>query len=887
MMNNIMRSEANCLATKLIPIHPIPKGQKFTTQNDWPNAPVFTPEQVNLMVSEWEVNQYGLGIRTGFPLLGGGFLGIIDVDPHAGELTSEARVELHQSLISLGLSPTTPNVITGRCDDSCHYYIRFSDFESVSKAALKLTESNYKNTNGKPLWVIELLGKGKQVVSPPTIHPETGLPYRRISHNIMDAPLELLKKLAEQKPHTQVSLAKDTTSVTNVITNNQISAVIKEALLFIDSNCDYLLWRNILWAIHDHQISNGKEIAKEWSKRSQEKFDENVFECTWQSFDPKGGIHAATLYHHAQSQGWKGEALHLAVSKKTTIPTDDQRPCFRVFDDTIEYEGQKLTPGVWFFDIKYGDSVILNHTRICSPIHIESVTCDLQEKNFGRLLRFKNTLDQWHKWAMPMELLSSNGDELRATLLSLGVEIVPKSKGLLVNYLQQGTPQHRIRCALQVGWSGNIFVLPDTTISKTSGVDVIFQSGERPQEEYTIGGSLEGWQENVSTLAQGNPLLILGLCTAFAGPLLAKCHAESGGLHFYGDSSTGKTTIVEASCSIWGGKNYKRSWRATSNGMEGAAMMFNDTLLALDEISECAPQEVGNIIYALGNGVGKQRASRTGSARPITRWCCSVISSGELTTVATIEQSNTRVKAGQTVRLIDIPAQRSYGAWDNLHGFETGSQLSDHIKTQSTLHYGHAGRAFLEALIKDKRNFNLELNKFVALPEFSGNSNEGQIKRVARRFALLGLAGELATIYGITKWPNGEALEAAVTAFNIWKSLRGDTSTEHQQTINQLTSFIERHGDSRFAPKCGTPSIIIRDRAGWWEDDPISGERVYLFTTSGLREALTGQDFQRALKNLRDANILKLTGASNKAISKKIGKQTHRVYPICIQNLDD
>ncbi|WP_140919643.1 DUF927 domain-containing protein [Limnobaculum xujianqingii] len=887
MNNNIMHHEANALAELMIPTHSIPKGQKFTAQNGWPNAPVLTPEEVSIAVPEWEVRGCGLGIRTGFPLLGGGFLGIIDVDPHVGELTSEARVELHQTLISLGLPPTTPNVITGRCDDSCHYYVRFSDIESVSKAALKLSESKHKNTDGKPYWIIELLGKGKQVVSPPTIHPETGLPYRRISHNIMDAPVELLKRLTEQQVHTQGAQAKHTDPVTDSLANDQVLALVKEALSFINPNCDYPLWRDILWAIRDHQIHTAKEIAKEWSEQAQEKFDSNVFELTWESFNPNGGIHAATLYHHAQSQGWKGETYHLTALKNATVPTDDQRPCFRVFDNNIEYEGQNLSAGVWFFDIKPGDPPITNHIYICSPIHIEAVTCDLEERNFGRLLRFKNTLDIWHTWAMPMDLLAGSGDELRAILLSMGVGIAPKQKNLLMHYLQQGAPKRRMRCALQIGWTGNVFVLPDSTISDTTSTEVIFQSGQRPQEEYTVGGTLEGWQENVAALAQGNPLLVLGLCAAFAGPLLEKCHAESGGIHFYGDSSTGKTTLVEAACSVWGGKNYKRSWRATSNGMEGAAMMFNDTLLALDEISECAPQEVGNIIYSLGNGVGKQRASRTGLARATARWRCSVISSGELTTVATIEQSNTRVKAGQAVRLIDIPVQRTYGAWDNLHGFKTGNQFSDHLKAQSALHHGHAGRAFLESLIQDKRNFSHDLNTLVAFPDFSSNSPEGQIKRVARRFALLALAGELATTYGITKWKTGEALRAAITVFNNWKSLRGDTSTEYQQTINQLTSFIERHGDSRFASKIETSSITIRDRAGWWEDEPVSGERVYLFTASGLREALTGLDFQRALKNLRDAKILKLTDTSNKAVSKRIGKQTHRVYPICLQHQDD
>ena len=50
------------------------------------------------------------------------------------------------------------------------------------------------------------------------------------------------------------------------------------------------------------------------------------------------------------------------------------------------------------------------------------------------------------------------------------------------------------------------------------------------------------------------------------------------------------------------GKQVK-TWRATGNGLEGAAAMANDNLLVLDEIGELSdPKELGNVIYFLGNG---------------------------------------------------------------------------------------------------------------------------------------------------------------------------------------------------------------------------------------------------------------------------------------------
>jgi len=300
-----------------------------------------------------------------------------------------------------------------------------------------------------------------------------------------------------------------------------------------------------------------------------------------------------------------GDVTGVTDEEEPAIPNAEHRPHFKVFDDwTPVPDGRKLKPGVWFFGIKAGKGdapPTLTQQWICSPVHVEAVTFDAQDNNFGRLLRFRNTLKRWRDWAMPMELLRAGGDELRGELLAMGVEIDPQAKTLLAQYLQAKPPKRRVNCALQVGWCGDSFVLPDIVIGANAS-NVIFQSGERGHDEHTRAGTLAEWQAEIAARAIGNPMLTLALSASFAGPMLERCNGESGGIHFVGDSSTGKTTAIEAACSTWGGARYRRSWRATANGMEGAAAQFNDCLLALDEISECDPKEVGAIVYALGTG---------------------------------------------------------------------------------------------------------------------------------------------------------------------------------------------------------------------------------------------------------------------------------------------
>ncbi len=563
------------------------------------------------------------------------------------------------------------------------------------------------------------------------------------------------------------------------------------------------------------------------------------------------------------------------------IPALDDRPRFVVLDAAHDEGGRRYRAGVWSFAVKHGkadDPPTPIEQWVCSPLHLDAVTRDGQENNYGRLLRFRTTGGRWREWAMPMELLAGRGDELRGELLAMGVLIDPDGHRLLARYLQALTPKRRVQCALQVGWCGASYVLPDEVIGPSAAA-VIFQSGERGHDEHTRAGTLEGWRSEIAARAVGNPLLLLALSAAFAGPLLGKCNAEGGGIHFVGDSSTGKSTGLEAACSVWGGANFRRSWRATANGIEGAAALFNDCLLALDEISECDPREVGAIVYSLGNGRGKQRASRSGNARSVTRWRCVILSSGERTIATAMAEGGRSIKAGQAVRLLDVPAARRFGAWDDLHGFANGPALSDAIKRAAMTNHGHAGRAFLHRLTHDGSDFAAALERVKSLSAFDADGKEGQDKRAAGRFALIALAGELATDYGLTGWPAGAAIEAAGEAFRAWQSLRGRGNDERRQIPERVADFIERHGDSRFSDADLPDEAMRINRAGWWRDGP--GGRVYLFTTAGMREALQGFDFKRALGTLQEVGVLPASNGERSKPERVAGRPgTVRLYTI-------
>lgn len=521
-------------------------------------------------------------------------------------------------------------------------------------------------------------------------------------------------------------------------------------------------------------------------------------------------------------------------------------PCFIVRDDWFDLGG-KRKPGVYHcFEVELKEDTKQIAQFICSPLYVEAVTNTDDGVFFGRLLRFRDTRGKWKTWAMPMRMLSGGCDELRGELLDAGVVIDSKNRVKLPDYLLFRDPKDVVIAATRTGWtkSGRAFVLHDKIIGDEK---VHFQSESLSSVGAAkTGGNYQQWQK-LAGLCVGNPVLIVSVCVSLAGALLAKVDRDSGGVHWVGDSSTGKTTALVAGRSVWGGEDFQRSWRTTSNGLEGVAALLSDTCLCLDEISEADPREVGAMVYSLGNGTGKSRANRIGSARQVHRWRLSIISTGERSIAAAMAEAGKQAKAGHLVRLLNIPATCQYGVFDNLHDFVDGREMADHIRGECAKHYGHAGVKFIEYIIKQG---DADFGALLAQMETQFTRTDTQAARAASRFALYALAGELAIEAGILLWPEGSALEACQIMFEKWQIMRGvgGGATEHKQILQNVSDYIIKYGDSKFSDKNNPDDAPRIDRAGWYLNKP--GGRVYLFSSAALRESGGNYDFNRVLDAL-------------------------------------
>ena len=465
--------------------------------------------------------------------------------------------------------------------------------------------------------------------------------------------------------------------------------------------------------------------------------------------------------------------------------------------------------GVWFcgrdFEGKPKPPMLL-----CSRLDVSAGTRDFEGNGFGYLLEFKDPLHHAKQWPMPARMLSGDGNEYRAALLNLGLRIQTGSaaKARLTEYIQSRKPQAWARCTDRTGWhtaesGAKVYVLPKQTIGSAEGERVIYQSDSAMENTFRTAGTLDLWRSKVAALCVGNSRLAFSVSCAFAGVLLRWVGGESGGFHFRGDSSSGKTTALRVAASVFGGQSYMQRWRATDNAIESIAAQHCDALLVLDELAQIDPKQAGEVAYMLGNGQSKARAARTALPKPRLSWTLLFLSAGEIGLAQHMAEGGKRARAGQELRMCDIPADAGagLGAFETLHGIESGAAFSDVATRAAARYYGSAGVAFIEHVIATQDGIGNRTKQ--AIDAIAGTwiptGSSGQVHRVGRRFALVAAAGELATTAGLTGWPEGEATRAAKACFDAWLSARGGNGNAEEYTmLAQVRSFIQLHGAGRF-----------------------------------------------------------------------------------------
>ncbi|HFF9490165.1 DUF927 domain-containing protein [Serratia marcescens] len=533
-------------------------------------------------------------------------------------------------------------------------------------------------------------------------------------------------------------------------------------------------------------------------------------------------------------------------------------------------QGFRLTQEYLWFDKQVqksdGDTEIRN-IKISNPLRVTAITCDADGGNFGRLLEWEDTYGQPRKWAMPMEMLSGSGEELRRILLVNGLSYISttgEARARLMEYISLCKPERKVTCVNKTGWHGDVYVLQDEVIGDGAEA-VILQTASVQGKDFRVAGTLDDWQEQIGRYCVGNSRVAFAVSLAFAAPLLRLVGMDGGGYHLKGESTDGKTTTMKAATSVCGGPDYWHTWRSTGNALEGTASRRNDAAMMLDEIREVDGREAGNIAYMLANGQGKGRAGTDGELRARKQWRLLFFSTGELSLTEHAARAGERTFAGMEVRMLQIPSDSGkYGVFETLHGFDSGKALAEHFEVATATVYGTPFRAWLKALTADLNGMTANAKALMKeytqllMPDNAGN----QVGRAINRFALVAMAGELATRLGITGWPEGEALRATQTCMRAWLADRGHSANQEDiAALEQVRTFFTAGQFSRFADwhnEMNRPGNMV----GWRKVEKgnharqVEAVTTFYVMPSGWKEICKGYDARKVARLCAEAGFL-------------------------------
>lgn len=597
--------------------------------------------------------------------------------------------------------------------------------------------------------------------------------------------------------------------------------------------------------------NTGKSAAEKTAKavsgwvalpQSEEKAD-------WNDFHQQHGLEAAAAAFNDSMYQPEGEKVVVKLKsidggkkeQKSALQGDELKPRVESRNDGLYW----ITPKV----DKDSGEIINNEAWLCSPLEVVGSGSDGAERYL--VLRWRSP--RGHEDITRAIPCADVGErEGWRSLKAGGVNVTTKNtfRAILADWLQQcGSGQEWI-ITHTTGWHNGAYIMPDGEVIGDNGRSAA-SSG------YAVSGTAEGWRDSVAYLAGGNPSMMLGVAAALSAPLIGLVGADGFGVHLFEQSSAGKTTTANIASSLWGEPDALRlTWYGTALGIANEAEAHNDSLLPLDEVGQgSSAKDVATSAYTLFNGAGKLQGAKEGGNRELKRWRTVAISTGEMDIETFLSAGGLKVKAGQLVRLLNIPMEKSTA----FHGLQNGKAHADALKQAWIENHGAAGREWVKWLAAHQKEAKQAVHDAQTrwrglIPADYGE----QVHRVAERFAILEAA--LVTGASITGWDEQASRDAIQHSFNAWVKEFGTGNKEHQQIIEQCEAFLNAYGLSRFAPLPYDPaSLPISNLAGYrkrksnHDDAPMV---FYTFPATFEKEIAQGFNARQFARALAAAGLL-------------------------------
>jgi hypothetical protein len=462
------------------------------------------------------------------------------------------------------------------------------------------------------------------------------------------------------------------------------------------------------------------------------------------------------------------------------------------------------------------------------------------------------------------ELARMGAQDFRQRLYQAGLRTEADGDAIAVALLKAADPAEEITVVSRPGWhhlevpADPIFVTPGgEVIGSPPGGGIELSVERRLQPSLSTRGSIEGWRQAIEAASNVENCLhwVLGIVAGFAGPVLALAGLETTGLNLSGLSSSGKTLAQKLGASAWsspglGTGGLLRSMRVTENAIEAYCQEASGTVLALDELAHAEGKTIGRLIYSLASGVGKGRMRADATLRASYRWTTFALLSAERSVEDAVRRAGAQWQAGMAVRVPDVDVTGVNRAVDRATLDAIGGIEA---------HYGHAGPAFVRALVGDGLHRQADALRQRALrtaQTIAGEGADSARVRAATAFGVLLVAGEIAKGYAILP-PSLDVTGAVKWA---WKQFAGSSDAvalkPEDQAVASLRLWLAQRWDSSVRRVDATSGP--KETLAWYDDDT-----VYV-PTALIAEACGG-----ALKEQEIGRILDETGLLSRRGSDK------------------
>ena len=399
-----------------------------------------------------------------------------------------------------------------------------------------------------------------------------------------------------------------------------------------------------------------------------------------------------------------------------------------------------------------------------------------------------------------------------------------------------------------------------------------------------VPSALKLWQDDIAHYALQNARGAIALGCAFAAPLMKHLSHEAGfGVHFFGESSSGKTILSKIANTVFARPNdiLLRTWNTTRSGVDQMLKISNDLPLILDDMADQTldPSAIYQTIYGIASGRSRSRCNTSGELQEIHNWRTILMSSGEKDLQTFLHGANISVQAGQLVRVLNIGCHDEHRAFDFIPPqFSNSSQFAEYLqdRLKNEKYYGMAGQAFVESLINTpmtqiKDQFLEFLEMFY---NWIGREQTSQAMRALRHFGMMFFSLDLAYKFWITGYPVERILNPALRlVINQFIQSLGEKSFEKHSALTTFVHKVQANEYKRFLYY--TENETNQQIWGWRDDDYI-----YIYMSALRQEIAKGVSLRPLLDNLKEREILVTRNADEATIVARFGGKPNRVYKI-------